>query len=73
MLILSAAPSYLISRRDGLTPPVLWTPSVNSYSAVGRSGEVAQLERGGGFGLNLEASMGMMVGFGDRRGFLLRR
>lgn len=28
---------------------------------------------GGGFGLNLEASMGMMVGFGDRRGFLLRR
>lgn len=26
----------------------------------------------GGFGLNLEVSVGMMPGFGDRRGFLLR-
>lgn len=27
----------------------------------------------GGFGVNLEVSVGMMAGFGDRRGFLLRR
>lgn len=40
-----------------------WGPGVNSYSVAGvfwgRS-------TAGGFGLNLEVSMGMMAGFGDR-------
>lgn len=59
-------PSYLVS---GPVSEANWLllhcrgPGVNSYSVAG-----AFWGRGtaGGFGLNLEVSMGMMAGFGDR-------
>lgn len=48
-----------------MTPPASPGPGVNSYSVAG-----AFWGRGaaGGFGVDLEVSVGMMAGFGDRQG-----
>jgi len=72
-----AAPSSCSSLSSDLTPVSVadwlllccapWCKQLLSSGAFWGRGAV------GGFGLNLEVSMGMVAQFGDRRGFLLRR
>lgn len=62
---LPAVPSHLISRPSQRRGPRC-KQLLSSGAFWGRGAA-------GGFGLNLEVSVGMMAGFGDRRGFLLRR
>lgn len=68
---LPAAPSYLISQPVSEADCLLLRRGPRCKQLLS-SGAFWGRGAAGGFGLNLEVSMGMMAGFGDRRGFLLR-